>query len=232
MRIAVINEVSTADRNADVIAALEGRGHTILNVGMKQAGAASELTVLHTGFLSALMLAAARADLIVGGCGTGHGYEVAVSQYPGVACGRILNPLDAWLFTQINGGNVVSLALNLGYGWAGEVNLKMIFDALFSVEAGAGYPDHRRATQRDSRFLLLGISETTHRTMAKIVRELPDRVVSPALAYPGVWELLEVDRLLDSALAAALRERHERAVSGDRDGAQRSPGSEGAGLER
>ena len=212
MRIAVVNEISTADRNADVVAALEGRGHEIVNAGMRRSAEAPELTVLHTSFLSALLLATKRADFIVAGCGTGHGYEIAVNQYPGIFSGRILTPLDAWLFTQINGGNVVSLALNMGYGWAADVNVRMIFDALFSVESGAGYPPHRRPTQQESRRLLHGISDATHRSMAEIVRALPDRVVVPALTYPGIWELLAVDTIEDRELAGALRERYERAT--------------------
>jgi len=207
MRIAVVNEVSTADRNADVVAALEGRGHEVLNVGMRTSSAGPELTVLHTSFLSALLLAARRADIIVAGCGTGHGYEIAVSQYPGVACGRILNPLDAWLFTQINGGNVVSLALNLAYGWAGDVNLRMIFDALFSVEVGAGYPPHRRETQQESRRVLTEVAAVTHRPMSEIVANLPDRVIAPALAYPGVRKVLDPSSLDDAALRASLEAR-------------------------
>ena len=212
MRIAVVNEISTADRNADVVAALEGRGHEIVNAGMRRSADAPELTVLHTSFLSALLLATKRADFIVAGCGTGHGYEIAVNQYPGIFSGRILTPLDAWLFTQINGGNVVSLALNMGYGWAADVNVRMIFDALFSVESGAGYPPPRRPTQQESRRLLYGISDATHRSMAEIVMALPDRVVGPALTYPGIWELLAVDTLEDRELAGALRERYERAT--------------------
>jgi hypothetical protein len=47
--------------------------------------------------------------------------------------------------------------------------------------------------------------------MAEIVRALPDRVVVPALTYPGIWELLAVDTLEDRDLAAALTERHDRA---------------------
>jgi len=207
MRIAVVNEVSTADRNADVVAALEGRGHEVLNVGMRRALEGPELTVLHTSFLSALLLAAQRADIIVAGCGTGHGYEIAVSQYPGVACGRILNPLDAWLFTQINGGNVVSLALNLAYGWAGDVNLRMIFDALFSVDVGAGYPPHRRETQQESRRVLTEVAAVTHRPMSEIVANLPDRVIAPALGYPGVREVLDPGSLDDAALRASLEAR-------------------------
>jgi ribose 5-phosphate isomerase RpiB len=213
MKIAVVNEISTADRNADVVAAVEGRGHEVINAGMKRSGELPELTVLHTSFLSALLLATGRADFIVGGCGTGHGYEIAVNQYPGIFSGRILTPLDAWLFTQINGGNVVSLALNLGYGWAADVNVRMIIDALLSVESGAGYPPARRPTQQESRRLLHGISDTTHRSMAEIVAALPDRVVVPALTYPGIWELLATDTLKDRELAHALEDRYARATA-------------------
>ena len=34
MKIAVINETSAADRNSDILKALEGRGHEVLNAGM------------------------------------------------------------------------------------------------------------------------------------------------------------------------------------------------------
>jgi len=33
MRIAVINETSAADRNADILAALRGRGQKVINAG-------------------------------------------------------------------------------------------------------------------------------------------------------------------------------------------------------
>ena len=38
MKIAVINETSAADRNADIMAALQGRNHTLYNAGMKKNG--------------------------------------------------------------------------------------------------------------------------------------------------------------------------------------------------
>ena len=208
MRIAVVNEISTSARNPELVAALDDRGHEVLNLGMRSPED-PELTVIHTSFLSALLIAAGRADMIVAGCGTGHGYEIAVSQYPNIQSGRVLSPLDAWLFTQINGGNVVSLALNEGYGWAADVNLRMIFDALFSVEVGAGYPAHRRVTQKESRGLVMAVSQLTHRPMAEIVRSLPDRVVVPALTFPGVREALAVDTIEDDDLRAALEERYQ-----------------------
>ena len=207
MKIAVINETSAADKNADILAALEGRGHEIINAGMTKNGAKPELQYIHTGLMTAILLHLKRVDFVVGGCGTGQGYLNSVMQYPGMFCGHILNALDAWLFTQINGGNCISLALNQGYGWAGDVNLTFIFDRLFSVEWGCGYPAHRKEPQTASRLKLEEISTLTHRPFAEIIETLPDDVVVPALEYPGIKELIDVDTIEDQALRASLQKR-------------------------
>jgi ribose 5-phosphate isomerase RpiB len=208
MRIAVINETSAADRNADILAALSGCGHAVINAGMTKNGARPELTYIHTGLLAAILLNLKRVDFVVGGCGTGQGFLNSVEQYPGVFCGHILNSLDAWLFAQINGGNCIALALNQGYGWAGDVNLRFIFERLFSVERGAGYPSHRRDSQRQSRQTLERISQVTHRSMAEIVRALPDDVLCPAIQYPGVRELIDLPTVEDAELKTALEQRY------------------------
>jgi ribose 5-phosphate isomerase RpiB len=207
VKIAVVNETSAADRNADVLAALDGRGHEVMNAGMTKSGAKPELTYIHTGLISAILLNLKRVDLVVGGCGTGQGYLNAVMQYPGVVCGHILNSLDAWLFTQINGGNCISLALNQGYGWAADVNLRFIFDRIFSVERGCGYPPHRQASQRQSRETLEKVSELTHRPFAEIIATLPDEVIKPAIEFPGIEELIDVDSIEDANLRAAFQKR-------------------------
>lgn len=204
MRIAVINETSAADRNADILAALEGRGHEVLNVGMRKGGAKPELTYIHTGLMAALLLNLGRVDLVVGGCGTGQGFLNSVLQYPGVCCGHILNGLDAWLFAQINGGNCISLALNQGYGWAGDVNLRFLFDRLFGVERGCGYPAHRKESQQASRLLLERISGAAHRSLGEIVESLPEDVVRPAFDFPGFLELVAPSSLPDAALQRCL----------------------------
>lgn len=207
MKIAVINETSAADRNADILAALDGRGHTIINAGMTKNFATPELTYIHTGLLSALLLNLKRVDFVVGGCGTGQGFLNSVMQYPGVCCGHIISSLDAWLFMQINGGNCISLMLNQGYGWAADVNLRFIFDRLFGVESGAGYPPHRKESQQLSRQILSQMSAMTHRSMAKIIITLPDEIIRPTLDYPGVKELLDVDAVDDEVFKAALLQR-------------------------
>lgn len=207
MKIAVINETSAADKNADILAALEGRGHEVFNAGMVKTGAEPELTYIHTGLLSALLLNLERVDFVVGGCGTGQGFLTSVMQYPGVICGHILTPLDAWLFMQINGGNCISLALNQGYGWAGDVNLRFIFDRIFSVERGCGYPAHRQASQKQSLRTLKGVGQITHKSMVDIMLELPDDVVKSTLDYPGVAQLLDIETIKDEKIRTVLEKR-------------------------
>jgi ribose 5-phosphate isomerase RpiB len=213
MKIAVVIETSAADKTKDILSALEGRGHEVINAGMSKSGDQPELLYIHTGFISALLLHLKRVDFAVGGCGTGQGYLNAVMQYPGVFCGHILNSLDAWLFTQINGGNCISLALNQGYGWAGDVNLRFIFDSIFSVESGSGYPPHRREPQSAARQMLMEVSNLAHHSFAELIECLPDSVVMPALSYPGIKELLDVDSIPDPALKTALHFRYQNMQS-------------------
>lgn len=207
MRIAVINDLTSADINAAIIEALAGRGHAILNVGMTRGDAQPALSYLHTGFLAGLLLGLGRADLVIGGCSSGQGFLSAAMQYPGVFCGLIRAPLDAWLFAQINAGNCISLPGKQGVGFGHAAELRFIFDRLFEPVWGGGYPLSRAEPQAASRLLLTQTSQVTHRPLAEILAELPGDVIGPALTYPGVWELLDVDALPDAATATVLRQR-------------------------
>jgi hypothetical protein len=157
--------------------------------------------------MSALVLNANLVDFVVGGCGTGQGFLNSIMQYPGVFAGHILTSLDAWLFRQINGGNAISLALNQGYGWAADVNLRFIFDNLFSVESGAGYPEHRKESQRESRITLSEISKLAHPTMEEIIKRLPDRVINPVLDFPAFKDFFKIENLENESLKQALSNR-------------------------
>lgn len=204
MRVAVINETSAANKNPDILGALEGRGLEVLNLGNTGIAGEPALQYIHTGLMSALLLHLDAVDFVVGGCGTGLGYLNSVLQYPGVSCGHILSPLDAWLFARINAGNCVSLALNQGYGWAGDVNLSMIFDAIFTPETGEGYPTHRAVPQRNSRELLKQISATTHLTYPEIIKRLPREVTKPVLEYPAFKPVVFTAAEKDPELLAVL----------------------------
>lgn len=178
MRVAVINEVSACGKNPDILAALsEFPDITVINAGMVLPDEEPPLTYIHTGLMAGLLLGAGACDLVIGGCGTGQGFLNSAMQYPGVFCGLIESPLDAWLFSQINGGNCVSLALNKGYGWAGDKNLRLIFRELFRDAPGSGYPPARAASQRESREALRRVSNAAHRPMDEILAALDPAMI-------------------------------------------------------
>ncbi len=206
MIIGVINETSAADRNGDILAALQDSGNTIINLGMRKNFEEPQLTYIHTGFLAALMLNTGRVDYIIGGCGTGQGFMNSVLQYPGVICGLIESSLDAWLFTQINGGNCISLRLNQGYGWASNENLKFIFERIFSVESGCGYPSYRKESQQESLRTLKKVSEITHQPLIEIVRTLPEWIIEESINYPGILDVLDLQTLQNRELADLLNQ--------------------------
>jgi ribose 5-phosphate isomerase RpiB len=208
LKIAVVTETSTAEKNRDVIEALRRNGYEALNVGTRKAPNEPPLSYVETGFISALLIHLGLADFIVGGCGTGQGYFNAVCQFPGMCCGLIIDPTDAWLFAQINGGNCISLALNKGYGWAGDANLGFVFEKLFSVNFGSGYPEHRQEPQRLARLSLAALSTTTHKTFEQIVECIDRSVLESALSFPGVWDLVQSAGEERATLKRALARRY------------------------
>lgn len=171
MVIGVLSEISTCQRNSAVCAALENRGHTIVNMGMKGPEEEVVLSYVHTAFMAAFLLHLDAVDLVVSGCGTGQGFAIAANQQPGIFCGLIRDPLEAWLFRQINAGNCISLALNMGYGWAGDENLRFVFDAYFSVPNGGGYPPQRKEFQTQARNKLSNAARVTRRDMLSVIEK-------------------------------------------------------------
>lgn len=189
MKIAVINEGSTKFHNADILRALEGLGHTVLNLGMRDVEGEPDLTYMETALLSALAIHLGVVDFVIGGCGTGQGYMNAVLQYPGMACGLIMDPVESFLFSQVNAGNCISLQLNKGYGkLGGDLNVRYILEKLFNDTYGQGYPPARKEIQVRAREKLARLSETNHLPMADILERMDAGVVQNALSFPGVRE--------------------------------------------
>lgn len=191
MRIAVINEVSARDKNKFILEALKQVDAEVHNIGMSDNAGEKELTYIHTGLMASLSLATGAADFVVGGCGTGQGFFLSAMQYPGVFCGLITNSLDAWLFSQINGGNCVSLALNKGFGWAGDIELTYIFEKLFRDKPGQGYPPHRSDSQKASRATLAEINRVTHKDFGTIVKSINVEILDTVKHYPAFIRFVE-----------------------------------------
>jgi ribose 5-phosphate isomerase RpiB len=177
MKVAVLNEVSACSKNPDIMEALKGFDLEVYNLGMKDPQQQPQLNYIHTGLMAAVLLNSGAVDFVIGGCGTGQGFFNSVMQYPNIFCGLIAEPSDAFLFSQINDGNCISLPLLKGYGWAGELNLRYIFEKLFSGEKGKGYPQSRSESQRNSRCLLKKISAVSHLSMEKIIFGIPEEII-------------------------------------------------------
>jgi ribose 5-phosphate isomerase RpiB len=193
MKIAVITEGSTKTRNGDVVKALENlkQGHEIFNLGMKNVEGEPDLNYLETGFLSALLLNLKAVDYVVGGCGTGQGYMNAVLQFPGTACGLLMDPVDSYLYSQVNAGNCVSFALNKGYSLGGDLNLKYMLTNLFNDTYGQGYPPARKDIQVKARGKLEQLSLDAHKPMKETLAAMDKQLISNVLKFPGVLDFIK-----------------------------------------
>lgn len=191
MRVAIINEVSAKDKNSDITEALRKVNIEPVSAGMINGDNAVELTYIHTGLMAGILLNLGAVDMVIGGCGTGQGFLVSAMQYPSVFCGLISEPLDAWLFSQINGGNCVSLALNKGYGWAGKINLEYVFEKLFKDESGRGFPVERQESQRISRERLKGISINAHKSMIDIIKGIETEVLKTIFSHKPFTDIIK-----------------------------------------
>ena len=192
MKIAVINEGSTKNRNEEVVKALDGLGHEIFNLGMKNIEGEPDLTYLETGFMSALLLNLKAVDFVVGGCGTGQGYMNTVLQFPGIACGLLIDQVDAFLYSQVNAGNCISLSLNKGYGnLGGGLNLTYMFKTLFNAAWGEGYPPARKEIQIGARKKLAQLSLDAHKPMKEIITLMDKETVKRTLSFPGVMDFIK-----------------------------------------
>lgn len=120
MKIVLINENSQNSKNPMIEAALkkvvEPMGHTVFNYGMYADADSKPLTYVQNGILAAVLLNSGAADYVVTGCGTGEGAMLACNSFPGVLCGHVADPLDAYTFAQVNDGNAVAMPFALKNG--------------------------------------------------------------------------------------------------------------------
>ena len=186
MKIALINENSQAAKNAQVEAVLrkvaEPKGHEVFNYGMYVAEDTHQLTYVQNGILAAILLNSGAADYVVTGCGTGEGAMLACNAFPGVLCGHIVDPSDAYMFSQINDGNAIALPFAKGFGWGAELNLEYIFEKLFEGESGQGYPRERVIPEQRNKKILDEVKKVTHNDLCTILKNLDQDLVKGAIA--------------------------------------------------
>jgi ribose 5-phosphate isomerase RpiB len=186
MKIALINENSQAAKNEMICSALkkvvEPMGHEVFNYGMYSADDKQQLTYVQNGILAAILLNAKAADYIITGCGTGEGAMLACNAFPGVLCGHVVDPSDAYMFAQINDGNAISLPFAKGFGWGAELNLQYAFEKLFLGESGQGYPKDRVIPEQRNKKILDEVKKVTHQDIMTILKNIDQELLKGAVS--------------------------------------------------
>jgi len=186
MIIALINENSQAAKNGIIEKALrkvtEPMGHTVVNYGQYASDDEAQITYPMAGVLASLLLNSGAADYVVTGCGTGEGAMLALNSFPGVICGHVEDPVDAYTFAHVNDGNAVALPYAKGFGWGGELNLEYIFEKLFGFGHGQGYPAERREPEMRNKKILDDIRALTYRPLLDGLKSLDQSFVKAAIS--------------------------------------------------
>ena len=180
MKIALINDNSQCSKNALIYKALKKAcdkyNYEVINLGMKDEKD-SPITYVEEGIMAAVLLNSGVVDFAVTGCGTGEGAMMALNSFPNVYCGLITDPTSAYLFSQINGGNAVSLAYAYNFGWGSEITLENIFNELFREPIGGGYPKERAESERNNREILKKVKNVTTRPLLDSLNDVDTELI-------------------------------------------------------
>lgn len=193
MKIGVIQASSQREKNPLIYdctkKAAEPRGHTVINFGVFPEET-ENWSYVETAFLSSLLLSSGAVHFIVTGCSSGQGMMLACNSLPGVLCGYLPTPQDAFLFGRINGGNAASLPLGLGFGWMGEINLQCTLDKLFDGDFGVGWPPSESERRRRDTELLKALNSAVKRPRAECLARYPKELVKKAAGRENVMEYI------------------------------------------
>ena len=208
MKIALINENSQAAKNGIIESALkkvvEPMGHEVVNYGMYAADDKAQLTYVQCGILAAILLNSGAADYVITGCGTGEGAMLALHSFPGVICGHVEDPVDAYTFAHVNDGNAVAMPFAKGFGWGGELNLEYCFEKLFGFGHGQGYPKERVEPEQRNKKILDGVRAATFKPLIDCLKSIDPDLLKGAVAGEKFSELFFAS-CKDAELAAYVK---------------------------
>ena len=186
MKIALIIENSQAAKSEMIHTALrnvaEPLGHEVHHYGMYGEDDPNSLTYVMNGLLTGILLNSGAADFVVTGCGTGMGSMLACNSMPGVFCGLVIDPTDAFLFRQINNGNAISMPYAKGFGWAAELNLEDCYRKLFEQEGGLGYPKERAEIMAKNRGILADLKGASCKDMLTVLKSVDQAFLKSAVS--------------------------------------------------
>lgn len=189
MKIAVIQASSQSQKNELIYSTVKkyAKDSEVINFGCF-GNEQTKFSYIEISILAGLLLASKSVDLVVTGCSSGQGMMLACNNMPGVLCGYIPTPMDAYLFAQINDGNAVSLPLGEEYTWAGEENLDKTIAKLFSEPFGQGYPKSEAARKLEDTKLLKSIRNSSQIKMSELIKTLEKPLLDKVLSKKDVVE--------------------------------------------
>lgn len=189
MRIAVIQASSQVAKNELIYSAVKkyAADAEVINFGCFD-NDDTNYSYIEISVLVGLLLSSKSVDLVVTGCSSGQGMMLACNNMPGVLCGYIPTPMDAYLFAQINDGNAVSLPLGEEYTWAGEENLDKTIAKLFSEQFGQGYPKSEAERKLEDTRLLKSIRSSSQIKMTELLKTLEKPLLDKVLSKKDVVE--------------------------------------------
>ena len=164
--------------------------YEVINIGMKDEND-KPITYVEEGLIAAILLNSGAADFVVTGCGTGEGAMLALNSFPNVFCGLVSEPLDAYLFSQINAGNAISIPFAKGFGWGSEITLYNIFEQLLKQDFGGGYPIERREPEQRNKKILDNVKKITCKSMIEILKEIDQTLLMNVIDRPFFKENFE-----------------------------------------
>lgn len=193
MKIALIMESSQAVKNTAIFEVVKKScqkyGHQAMNYGMYDAGNSNEIKYYQVGILASILIESGAVDFVITGCGTGQGAMMSMNAFPNLVCGFVDSPLDAFLFSQVNAGNSISMRFAQNYGWGANLNIEYCLNALLGQKSGLGYPRELAESQIISRKSFVAMKNDMSLDVYSMLNRLPREIIFKIINYPEFKEL-------------------------------------------
>ena len=191
MRIAVIQASSQISKNELLFNATKkyATNSQIYNFGCTEYDV-EKYSYIEISLLIGLLISSKAVDFVVTGCSSGQGMMLACNSMPEVLCGYAPTPKDAYLFAQINNGNVISLPLGEEYTWTGPENLEQTIERLFSEPFGQGYPKSEQNRKIKDTELLKQIRKTGQVDALEVFNNLDEKIIHKLLSKKDVIDFI------------------------------------------
>ena len=189
MKIGIIQGTTQANKNTMLYEctkrAVAKYRHEVINFGVT-AQETESYSYTEIAVLIAWLINSKTVDFIITGCSSGQGMNLACNTLPGVLSGLIQTPQDAFLYGRINGGNVASFSLGLGFGWLGELNFEYAVDKLFAGELGVGYPPETAVRKRREAQMVKTLNQIGKRSLTELMDDLAPEFRNKVLSKKDV----------------------------------------------